>query len=602
MTAYSVANGTTQTGRITLAGADTLQVDGTLSVSANAQSVRFTSAPDGAEIHNDGLIENTTDGGRAIRFESGIGATLTATIDNGGTIRSDDDAVQIQSGTVAAGTLTIVTEADSTIVSSTGQALDLAATTGAFLAEIDNAGSLLALAADGVKIGATVDLVNSGTIQGGSAAGYVQGVDGVQFEDGASGTIRNAAGGAILGDRHGINMGEDSLVTVTNEAGARIIGGNGSGIGSDGTATVINHGIITGSFADAANSDVNGATPGAEDGGGPDGINDGDGDGIDIDFRATIENHGTIRGLGAGGTGSDGLPNTAEGIAAGGGDIVNLAGARIYGAGLGILIDDSSQGDAPFVTSIDNAGLIQGGSGIAIRIVSALDDVVVDAGRILGGGGTAIQFGSGDNTLAIETGSAIRGLSLGGDGTDTLDYSEFGASARALFESGRATGTGGVSGFEIVKGSAFADSMRGDAGANQFLGGAGDDRLFGGDGDDILTGGAGTDVLRGDAGADAFVFDVVPPAGEKDRIVDFSHGEDRLVLDAGVFTALTAGQLTDEAFALGAATTEDHRIVYDAAKGHLYYDADGSGGAQDAILLATLLDKPALTASDVLVV
>ncbi|MBO1021620.1 calcium-binding protein [Methylobacterium sp. SD274] len=600
MTAYSVANGTTQTARFTLAGADTLQVDGTLSVSANAQSVRFQVAPDGAEIHNDGLIENTA-GGRAIRFESEIGATLTATIDNGGAIRAGDDAVQIQDGTVAAGTLTITTDSGSTIVSSTGQALDLASTTGGFLAEIDNAGSLLSLVSDGVRIGATLDLVNSGTIRGGSATGYVQGADGIQFEDGASGTIRNDAGGAILGDRHGVNMGEGSVATVTNKAGARILGGNGSGIGSDGTATVINHGIITGTFADAAGSDVNGATPGSEDGGGPDGINDGDGDGIDIDFRATIENHGTIRGLGAGGTGSDGLPNTAEGIAAGGGDIVNLAGARIYGAGLGILIDDSSQGDAPFLTSIDNAGLIHGGSGIAIKIVSALDDVVVNAGRIIGSGGTAIQFGSGDNTLAIETGSAIRGLSLGGDGTDTLDYSDFGASARALFETGRATGTGGVSGFEIVKGSAFADSMRGDAEANQFLGGAGDDRLFGGAGDDILTGGAGTDVLRGDAGADTFVFDTLP-AGKKDRIVDFSHGEDRLALDASVFTALTPGSLSDEAFALGAATTEDHRILYDAAKGHLFYDADGSGTDHDAVLLATLLGKPDLTASDLLMV
>lgn len=600
MTAYSVANGMTQTARFTLAGADTLQVDGTLSVSANAQSVRFQVAPDGAEIHNDGLIENTA-GGRAIRFESEIGATLTATIDNGGAIRAGDDAVQIQDGTVAAGTLTITTDSGSTIVSSTGQALDLASTTGGFLAEIDNAGSLLSLVSDGVRIGATLDLVNSGTIRGGSATGYVQGADGIQFEDGASGTIRNDAGGAILGDRHGVNMGEGSVATVTNEAGARILGGNGSGIGSDGTATVINHGIITGTFADAAGSDVNGATPGSEDGGGPDGINDGDGDGIDIDFRATIENHGTIRGLGAGGTGSDGLPNTAEGIAAGGGDIVNLAGARIYGAGLGILIDDLSQGDAPFLTSIDNAGLIYGGSGIAIKIVSALDDVVVNAGRIIGSGGTAIQFGSGDNTLAIETGSAIRGLSLGGDGTDTLDYSDFGASARALFETGRATGTGGVSGFEIVKGSAFADSMRGDAEANQFLGGAGEDRLFGGAGDDILTGGLGTDVLRGDAGADTFVFDTLP-AGKKDRIVDFSHSEDRLALDASVFKALTPGSLSDEAFAVGAATTEDHRILYDAAKGHLFYDADGSGTDHDAVLLATLLGKPELTASDLLMV
>ncbi|WP_019904262.1 M10 family metallopeptidase C-terminal domain-containing protein [Methylobacterium sp. 77] len=602
MTAYSVAAGTTQSARLTLAAADTLQVDGTLSVLGNTQSVRFTTAPDGAEIRNDGLIENTASGGRAIRFESGVGATLSATLDNGGDILSVDDAVQIQAGSVAAGTLTITNAAGSSIVSNQGQALDLASTTGDFLADIDNDGSLLSLVSDGLRIGATLDLGNAGTIQGGSASGYVQGADGIQLEDNASGTIRNMGGGAILGDRHGINMGEGSLATVTNEAGASIIGGNGSGIGSDGTATVVNYGIITGSFADAAGSDVNGSTPGVEDGGGPDGVNDGDGDGIDIDFRATIENHGVIRGLGAGGTGSDGLPNTAEGIAAGGGEITNVSGARIYGAGLGILIDDSSQGNAPFLTTIENAGLIQGGSGIAIKIVSELDDTIVNSGRILSGGGTAIQFGSGDNTLGLETGSSIRGTSLGGDGTDTLDYSDYGSSARVLLDGGRATGTGGISGFEIVKGSAFADSVRGDAGENQVLGGAGDDRLFGGGGDDTLTGGAGTDVLRGDGGADSFVFDVLPPAGEKDRIVDFSHGEDTLAFDSSTFTALSGGTLSNDAFALGTATTVDQRIIYDSAKGNLSYDADGSGTAHEAVLIATLLGKPVLAASDVLVV
>ncbi|GJE17968.1 beta strand repeat-containing protein [Methylobacterium marchantiae] len=602
MTAYSVAAGTTQSARLTLSGADTLQVDGTLSVSGDAQTVRFTTAPNGAVITNDGLIENTASGGRAIRFESGVGATLNATIDNDGDILAVDDAVQIAAGSVAAGTLTLTTGAGSSIVSNGGQALDFASTMGDFLAEIDNAGSVLSRISDGLRIGAKLDLVNSGTIQGGSAPGYVQGADGIQFEDDAGGTILNAAGGAILGDRHGIDMGEGSLVTVTNEAGARILGGNGSGVGSDGTASVVNYGIITGSFADTAGSDVNGSTPGAKDGGGPDGINDGDGDGIDIDFRATIENHGVIRGLGAGGTGSDGLPNTAEGIAAGGGEITNLAGACIYGAGLGILIDDSSQGNAPFLTTIDNAGLIQGGSGIAIRIVSDLDDGIVNSGRILGGGGTAIQFGSGDNTLGIESGSSIRGTSLGGDGTDTLDYSDYGSSARAFLDSGRATGTGGISGFEIVKGSAFADSVRGDSGENHFLGGAGNDRLFGGGGDDTLTGGAGTDVLRGDAGADTFVFDVLPLAGEKDRIVDFSHGEDTLAFDSSTFTALSDGALSNDAFALGTATTTDQRIVYDSARGNLFYDADGSGTAHDAVLIATLLGKPVLDAADVLVV
>ena len=92
-----------------------------------------------------------------------------------------------------------------------------------------------------------------------------------------------------------------------------------------------------------------------------------------------------------------------------------------------------------------------------------------------------------------------------------------------------------------------------------------------------------------------------PPARRTGSSIS-ATAKDRLALDASVFTALTPGSLSDEAFAVGAATTEDHRILYDAAKGHLFYDADGSGTDHDAVLLATLLGKPELTASDLLVV
>ncbi|GBD48455.1 hypothetical protein [Methylopila sp. Yamaguchi] len=603
MTAYSVAAGETLAARLTMTGGDTLQVDGIFSVAANAQTVRFSSAPDGAEIHNDGLIENTASGGRAIRFESGVGADLTALIDNQGTIVAVDDAIQIQAGAVSAGTLEITNGVDGKIVSAEGQALDLASASGEFVANVDNAGSIVSQISDGIRIGGGMQLVNSGAIRGGAAASYVQGADGVQIEDGASGLIFNAAGGVIVGDRHGINAGLDSSVGVINEASGSIVGRNGSGVGSDGTGLVVNYGVITGFFADAAGSDINGSTSGADNGGGPDGVNDGDGDGIDIDGEATIQNYGVIRGLGAGGTGSDGLPNTAEGIAAGGGDITNFAGARIYGAGLGILIDDSSQGDAPFETTIENAGTIQGGSSYAIKIVSDFDDVIINSGRILGGGGNAILFGSGDNVLAIDAGSSIRGLSDGGAGDDALDYSLYGAAARVNLETGRAIGTGGVTNFETVAGSGFGDTITGDAAANTFFGQDGNDRLFGGAGDDTLIGGAGADVLRGDAGADTFAFDFPSPVGEQDRVVDFAHAEDVLAFDSTIFTALSAGALTEDAFGVGSeATTSEQRILYDARTGSLFYDADGSDETQAAVLIATLTGKPTVEASDILVV
>ena len=157
-----------------------------------------------------------------------------------------------------------------------------------------------------------------------------------------------------------------------------------------------NYGTITGAFSNSAGSDVNG--PRARR---PDGINDGDGDGVDIDGHATIDNYGLIQGTGAGGHGSDGLPNTSEGIAAGGGSITNHAGATISGLGLGILIDDSSQGSAPFQTAIVNNGTISGINSVGIRIVSTFADTIVNNGTISGGGGVAILFGDGDNTLSI---------------------------------------------------------------------------------------------------------------------------------------------------------------------------------------------------------
>jgi hypothetical protein len=53
-------------------------------------------------------------------------------------------------------------------------------------------------------------------------------------------------GGVISSTRHGTTS--DADVNVTNEAGALISGRNGSGVGSDGTGTVVNHGTIRGAY------------------------------------------------------------------------------------------------------------------------------------------------------------------------------------------------------------------------------------------------------------------------------------------------------------------------------------------------------------------
>jgi len=504
---------TAVTTRQNLSGTDILEVTstGTLIVSANAQSARLNGPSTNVQIINDGTIENTATAGRAIRAEATVGSTLVWTINNTGLIRAQDDAVQIQAGSIIAGSLGLTSSG--TITSTVGgQGLDLAGGVGGFLATIGNSGTISAAAEDAIRLfGGTVN--NTGSITGGSAAGYSAGADGVQVEANGTVTINNTGSGAISADRHGINGGANSTVTVVNGAPgvggnlATITGNNGSGVGLDGSGSVTNYGTISGNFANATGSDINGSTPGSPNGGGPDGTNDGDGDGIDIDGLATIINFGLIRGTGAGGTGSDGRPNTAEGIAAGGGNITNHAGATIIGLGLGILVDDSATGNAPFGTNITNSGTITGTNVTAIRLIGVQQDTIDNAGTISTGGTHAIQFGDGNDRLVLRAASSITGISDGEAGDDYLDYRSWtGSGVSVNLVAGTASGTGGVAGFESVTASAQADSINGNAAANTIYGFNGDDVIQGGDGNDTLDGEDGFDIASfADASRAVFV-------------------------------------------------------------------------------------------------
>ena len=112
---------------------------------------------------------------------------------------------------------------------------------------------------------------------------------------------------------------------------------------------------------------------------------------------------------------------------------------------------------------------------------------------------------------------------LGGQGNDTVDYSGVDAALKMdlslnhseaqLYDvsTGEALGFQGVSNIENVTGSAH------------------DDQIFGDAYDNVLEGGAGNDVLVGNAGNDSFVFDNLQTP-DADRVVDFTKGEDTLVL------------------------------------------------------------------------
>jgi Ca2+-binding RTX toxin-like protein len=157
-----------------------------------------------------------------------------------------------------------------------------------------------------------------------------------------------------------------------------------------------------------------------------------------------------------------------------------------------------------------------------------------------------------------------------------------------------------------LTGNGSDNTLTGNGATNALDGGAGNDTLYGLGGGDILTGGIGNDLLKGGAGGDflsggdgddRFVF-TSKLAGDADRITDFTDG-DLLVLEGGVFAGLgTGGALAQGAFVQGTmATTSAQHLLYDAARGYLYYDADGSG-AGAKVLVAALNDHPVLDAGD----
>jgi Ca2+-binding RTX toxin-like protein len=162
----------------------------------------------------------------------------------------------------------------------------------------------------------------------------------------------------------------------------------------------------------------------------------------------------------------------------------------------------------------------------------------------------------------------------------------------------------GGPGSDWLIGNDQANRLVGGKGADTLEGKAGGDILRGERGADTLIGGDGSDILFGGKGADTFVFDVFGEGTQGlDRIKDFNPRADLIAFDDAVFTALGApGALVAGAFALGRIATEtDDRILYDRKNGYLYYDADGSGGL-DAVAIAKLAGRPALSASDILII
>lgn len=371
------------------------------SIVTSSQGTTLSPAGTPITITNSGTIQNTKSDGRAINFDNSVlDRTITITNNATGVITSADDAVRINYAPTSGATGGTITVNNYGKIATTngGQAIDFDTTkTGLATIVINNyAGAeLTSVGQDGIRPGQGATVNNSGLIRS-EGVTYANN-DGIDWQQ-SSGVVNNTATGTISGLRHGITS--DVNVNVTNAG--MIIGRNGSGVGSDGAGTVTNTGIIRGVW---------------------DGVQaNGDGDGVDIDGIATIVNSGTIEGLTAAGVDSGGRPNSAQGVAIGGGSVTNNAGGTIRGGAQGVLVnrDTNPGGVADAATTIVNAGTIRGDTAEGIQFVGSFADSVTTSGAIIGGNGRAIDLGGGNDSLSITGSANFTGSIDGGAGTDTL--------------------------------------------------------------------------------------------------------------------------------------------------------------------------------------
>lgn len=145
----------------------------------------------------------------------------------------------------------------------------------------------------------------------------------------------------------------------------------------------------------------------------------------------------------------------------------------------------------------------------------------------------------------------------------------------------------GTSGDDVILGLDNRDRLNGKGG---------NDTINGGNDRDIIAGRQGNDVLTGGAGKDAFLF--YNKNEGVDTIEDYSVTDDTIGVKANRF-GLSKGIIAKNQFTIGSnATTSDHRFIYNATTGDLFFDENGSGNS-GKFQLATLSAGLVMTNRDI---
>jgi Ca2+-binding RTX toxin-like protein len=204
-----------------------------------------------------------------------------------------------------------------------------------------------------------------------------------------------------------------------------------------------------------------------------------------------------------------GVSNDLQG--AGGNDVIAGLGGNDHLAGLaGRDWVDYGWARSPVVVSLNcqgnvGAGTIASGPDATTDVIDSMEKAILTSGDDTFFGNefsNSVRPNGGRNTLDGDGDPAVCGAVASPSGADTLDYSIGYAAGVTIDIATGDTAGDTATGFENVKGTAFADDITGDVRSNTLKVGKGDDTVTGGGGDDTLNLGPGRDTGRGAGGGD----------------------------------------------------------------------------------------------------
>ncbi|SDB16214.1 calcium-binding protein [Bauldia litoralis] len=429
-------------------------------------------------------------------------------------------------------------------------------------------------------------------------------------------TTQTVSGGVALeDDPHVAALSGGGFVVVWNDPGSGVVRGqrfdaNGTKVGSE--------------FTENFSVEDNPVVAGLSDGRFIVGFEDVDNAPTDVDIHATIFDPRTSPINGDGNANvitsrKDGA--TVNGL--GGSDtLLGQAQADILNGGTGADLMLGRGGDDTYF--VDNAGdMVSESAGQGTdTVVSSISYLLGDNVENLGLSGTANISGTGNGLANILVGNSGNNALFGGDGADGLDggagaddmrggtgddtyfvdnagdgVTEFAGQGTDTVASSVTFTLGANVENLVLTGSAKINGT-GNNLANILVGNAGKNTLNGGGAADTISGGLGKDKLLGKGGKDMFVFaDALGPANA-DKLKDFKHKKDKIVLDQDIFAAVGT-KVGKKEFVEGkkAGDKNDH-IIRDGKK--VFYDGDGKGGAKQ-VLFAKIDKKVDLDHKDFMV-